>query len=190
MNCDNPYEVLGLDDGRDVLSCTLAEIRKAYRQLALRWHPDRNSGDSTAASKFMHIFVAYETLSDSTKREQLDNKIRAKRLREQQLNALDVHRRRLRTKLEEREASAAAGTATSTNAQQEPKIDPDVLARMQKEIEQLRSSLASQLSERQSARKHPQSNAWHDVPGYTEFMKAEVPFEEFEKSVLENILGG
>lgn len=48
------------------------EIKKAYRKLAMKYHPDRNKGDSTAEIKFKEINEAYETLSDTQKRKNYD----------------------------------------------------------------------------------------------------------------------
>ena len=57
------YEVLGV--GRDVDE---AELKKAYRKLALKYHPDRNKGDEAASGKFKEVAEAYEVLSDAEKR--------------------------------------------------------------------------------------------------------------------------
>lgn len=48
------------------------EIKKAYRRLAMIYHPDRNSGDKAAEEKFKEINEAYSTLSDDSKRQQYD----------------------------------------------------------------------------------------------------------------------
>jgi len=48
------------------------EIKKAYRRLAMKYHPDRNSGDKAAEEKFKEINEAYSTLSDDAKRQQYD----------------------------------------------------------------------------------------------------------------------
>src|SRR5262245_49156860 len=61
------YEVLGV--GRDA---PLEEIKKAYRQLALKYHPDRNPGDEDATKRFKEAAEAYEVLSDAEKRQRYD----------------------------------------------------------------------------------------------------------------------
>jgi len=60
------YEILGLTK-----SATTAEIKAAYRKLALQWHPDRNKA-ANANEKFKEINEAYAVLSDSKKKEQYD----------------------------------------------------------------------------------------------------------------------
>ncbi|HPQ67126.1 MAG TPA: DnaJ domain-containing protein, partial [bacterium] len=44
------------------------EIKKSYRRLALRFHPDRNPGDHDAESRFKEVSEAYEVLSDPSRR--------------------------------------------------------------------------------------------------------------------------
>ena len=53
-------------------SSTQEEIKKAYRKQALKYHPDRNPGDSTAEKKFKDVAEAYEVLSDEKKRQMYD----------------------------------------------------------------------------------------------------------------------
>ena len=61
------YEVLGLEKW-----ASEEEIKKAYRKLAMKYHPDRNAGDKEAEAKFKEIGEAYGTLSDAGKRQQYD----------------------------------------------------------------------------------------------------------------------
>ena len=58
------YEVLGISKG-----ASASEIKKAYRKLALKYHPDKNPDDSAAEEKFKEAAEAYEVLSDDNKRE-------------------------------------------------------------------------------------------------------------------------
>src|ERR1700740_1662805 len=48
------------------------EIKKAYRKVALKFHPDRNKGDKASEEKFKEAAEAYEVLSDPEKRKQYD----------------------------------------------------------------------------------------------------------------------
>lgn len=61
------YQVLGVS--RDA---SQNDIKKAYRKLALKYHPDKNQGDKEAESKFKEISAAYEVLSDENKRSKYD----------------------------------------------------------------------------------------------------------------------
>ena len=53
-------------------SATADEIKKAYRKLALKYHPDKNKGSKEAEEKFKEVAEAYEALSDPQKREIYD----------------------------------------------------------------------------------------------------------------------
>ena len=67
MNID-PYKVLGVDKKADAEA-----IKKAYRKLARKYHPDVNPGDKAAEEKFKELSMAYDILSDSDKRAEYDN---------------------------------------------------------------------------------------------------------------------
>ncbi|KAA5532585.1 molecular chaperone DnaJ [Taibaiella lutea] len=61
------YEVLGVQKG-----ASADEIKKAYRKVAMQYHPDRNQGDAAAEDKFKEAAEAYEVLSDTNKKAQYD----------------------------------------------------------------------------------------------------------------------
>jgi len=61
------YEVLGVKK-----DCSTQDIKKAYRKLAMQYHPDRNKGDKEAEEKFKKISEAYAVLTDPEKRKQYD----------------------------------------------------------------------------------------------------------------------
>src|SRR2546423_4937695 len=61
------YEVLGVGK-----SAGAEELKRAYRKLALQFHPDRNPNDPQAESRFKEVNEAYEVLSDQSKRQRYD----------------------------------------------------------------------------------------------------------------------
>jgi len=61
------YEILGIAKG-----ASPEDIKKAYRKVAMQFHPDRNPGDKAAEEKFKEAAEAYEVLSDADKRAQYD----------------------------------------------------------------------------------------------------------------------
>ena len=68
MTSTDYYKTLGVER-----SATTDQIKKAYRRLALKWHPDRNPESKEAAeTKFKEIGEAYSTLSDEQKRKRYD----------------------------------------------------------------------------------------------------------------------
>jgi molecular chaperone DnaJ len=61
------YEILGVSKSADA-----EELKRAYRKLAMQFHPDRNSGDKTAEQKFKDVSEAYDVLKDDQKRAAYD----------------------------------------------------------------------------------------------------------------------
>lgn len=68
MNKKDFYQILGVNK-----KSSDEEIKKAYRKLAVKYHPDKNKGDKVSEEKFKEISEAYETLSDPEKRQKYDN---------------------------------------------------------------------------------------------------------------------
>src|SRR5690554_6420497 len=67
MDYKDYYKVLGV-----AKNATDDEIKKAYRKLAVKYHPDKNQGDKEAEAKFKEVAEAYEVLKDSDKRKKYD----------------------------------------------------------------------------------------------------------------------
>ncbi len=65
---DDYYKTLGIEK-----NASSDDIKKAYRKLALKYHPDKNPGDKPAENKFKSISEAYAVLSDTEKRKQYDS---------------------------------------------------------------------------------------------------------------------
>lgn len=72
MSSTNYYQVLGVQK-----SAPAEEIKRAFRKLAKRYHPDVNQGSQEAARKFREVQQAYEVLSDPEARRSYDNGVRS-----------------------------------------------------------------------------------------------------------------
>lgn len=70
MKRNNPYVILGISQ-----HASQQEIRKTFRALAKKYHPDMNPGNPEAEEKFREINEAYEILSDERKRSKLDEEL-------------------------------------------------------------------------------------------------------------------
>ena len=68
INSDDYYKVLGISR-----NATDNDIKKAYRKLAMKYHPDKNKGDKKAEDNFKKIGEAYGILSDKNQKEKYDN---------------------------------------------------------------------------------------------------------------------
>jgi len=76
LSLKNYYEVLGVPEGAKA-----DEIKKVYRKLASKYHPDKNGGSKEAEEKFKEIAEAYDTLSNDQKRRAYDSSRRSNNLR-------------------------------------------------------------------------------------------------------------
>jgi translocation protein SEC63 len=64
VNSFDPFSILGIDSASDPKA-----IKKAFRTLSLKWHPDKNPGNRLAEAKFMMVSKAYEALTNEQSRE-------------------------------------------------------------------------------------------------------------------------
>ena len=125
---DELYKVLGVSK-----KASDEEIKKAYRKLARKYHPDRNPDDPQAEEKFKEVQGAYDTLSDPEKRKEYDAGGDVRRLRRRPgpaRSAAAARRRRLRRRrprrhllrdLQPRRRAAAAGRSRCAAATSRPR---------------------------------------------------------------------
>jgi curved DNA-binding protein CbpA len=109
------YRLLGIELGPGDAGSSIDEaaIKKAYREMSRKTHPDKNPDDPKAGEKFDAVNKAYETLMDATLRAQFATKLAAKQASVQRFKELDAQRQKLRADLEARE-KRASGAAQQT----------------------------------------------------------------------------
>lgn len=83
----NFYEILGVQE-----NASAEDIKKAYRKLAVQYHPDKNPGDKEAEEKFKSIADAYDTIGDESKRAKYDHQRKFGNTNQQQGPGFDFFR--------------------------------------------------------------------------------------------------
>jgi len=147
---DNPYVDLELDGS---VSHEIPEIKKAYRRLALKYHPDKNPDDPKAEDKFDRIRRAHDALLDPTTKEGIDAKIKADEERVKRFESQDEDKRKLAKSLEERERQAAAAKVQYSISQKYRIRNAQAIADLQRERDKKRFKAQSA-----SLPKHPPLN--------------------------------
>ena len=93
------YELLGVN-----FETSESDIRRAYRRTALKYHPDKNQGNTAAIEKFHLLQIAYDVLSDATAKAVYDNARRARKEKQERDSAFEGRRRQMKEDLERRES--------------------------------------------------------------------------------------
>lgn len=116
------YSVLGIKPGASV-----DEIKRAYRQLVFRFHPDRNPDDPDAADKFSQVRDAYAVLSDALKRRVYDSVNHPEGVAEEEVREEPAEENRREEKAESGFTGNPFGAGNGANAGQsyQQRIDPE-----------------------------------------------------------------
>ncbi|NLL80370.1 MAG: DnaJ domain-containing protein [Clostridiales bacterium] len=85
----NLYRVLGISS-----TATEEEIKKAYRTLSKKYHPDANPGDKAAEKHFQEVAEAYSVLQNPQKRKAYDQKLQKSRIKEEFVKSSSVFRQK------------------------------------------------------------------------------------------------
>ncbi|KAK9829194.1 hypothetical protein WJX72_004437 [[Myrmecia] bisecta] len=141
----NPYAVLGLDKGP---YSTDAEIKKAYRLLALQKHPDKNRDNPQAANEFSQLQRAYELLSDAQARSAVDNLHRAQSAQRDRQAGRSAKRQQMQQDLERREQAWSSERNEETTARARLKVE---LERLRHEAAERQAQLEQQQKQQQAA---------------------------------------
>ena len=109
---NNPYEILGVEELWDDQS----KIRKSYRKLALKYHPDKNKSKS-ASEMFLKISEALKIITDPKLKEELDTRIRSRKAQQERYASQREDRRKVIEDLLQREKEYLVRTQKSNSLQ-------------------------------------------------------------------------
>ena len=130
------YNLLGVS-----FETSEADIRRAYRRTALKYHPDHNAGNAVAVEKFHLLQIGYELLSDPAAKAAYDNARAARLAKKRQKEQFDGKRRQMMDDLERRERGVKRGRDEELDAEEKLRMEIARLAedgkRRRKEREEL-----------------------------------------------------
>ncbi|KAL3162426.1 hypothetical protein ABBQ32_010096 [Trebouxia sp. C0010 RCD-2024] len=168
----DPYEILGLAQGHE---STEAQIKKAYRQLALKKHPDKQPNNPNAAAEFHPIQRAFDLLSDEKARAALDDLYKAKAARKAREAGQTEKRRKMREDLEKRESTWQTARNDEQKARNKLKEELD---RLRRQAAERRASHAAEVSLAfaQATAQPPQSTDYHNPAAPSEYQPEAPPY--------------
>lgn len=150
----NPYKALGVSE-----QATPGEIKKAYRELAKRYHPDRNPGDTQAEERFKEVSEANDILSDSDKKAAYDLKMaealayQIQKDRERKKRAKDAATKNISGMFGGPQPTASASTSSSASSTSQQRAQEAAAAQSRREEEARRQAKEAAEARAQAAQK-------------------------------------
>jgi len=145
---DDYYTILEISPNSDPTT-----IKKAYKDLSRRVHPDKNKNDPNAAKKFQTVRKAFEVLSDPKAKEAFDNLIRARIARKKRDSEMDVKRKRMKDDLEERER----------NYKRQKDDEEEAKRKLKQEIERLKKENKIKMEEEERKKTENRQKEEHNI---------------------------
>ena len=130
QSMDNAYDVLELDAN---IAHDISEVKKAYRRLALKYHPDKNPDDPKAEDRFDRIRRAHDELLNPQTKEEIDGKIKADQERLRRFEAQDEDKRKLARELQAREKQSNHARVSQEASQKMRMRNAELIQQMQRE---------------------------------------------------------
>jgi curved DNA-binding protein CbpA len=160
----NYYYILGVER-----NATLEEIKKAYKKLALKFHPDQNNGDKFFEERFKEIAEAYEVLSNQERRKQYDLAWLIHHAQNASNNRTNTSNQAAEEEKRKREAfeQEKAKFEREKRAHEESKRKDKAAAEEQKRRENTQQSTASQQQSTNNTQRNTQPQTTNTEPDYT-----------------------
>ena len=143
----NHYEVMELKS-----TATPRDIKLAYRKLVLKWHPDKNPNDPTAATKFDNVQQSYKVLTDATKKAEFDSQVKAREIQFARDMAKTEKTRNMKKALEAAEQAAeekarALAVARAQRKKSGGRVESSKIAGLRAEAQRMKEHFSRQATE-------------------------------------------